>query len=449
MKKGNTSLFRSPPDPQSRSKELAFEAETATIKRTLFLQQIQKMHRIISSQFTNDRQAQITIDTLTSEKNHKHSFTHQMQESILTKAHVQNVIYQRIRQYHDVLLSDPMKFHRFKEWASRSDHDFVARVIFPFGMKHEARHDPRTPELADSSSANGSGDGDASLSIDALACALCHKSHATDDNDLVMCDGAKCCRAFHVHCGKISPKELEEDDWFCFICKGMADLLSHTQELKEGEEWEQRRIQLRIENDDVSLSTSLKSWSGVSDVFPNAPDNYRLALAYSQGRRTAEIEQYVSQILGIKVEFDDDDDQYESDQEDENSSTESTEGELVITKAEIDALSDVSDLDDESSFPRRIRRRQRRPSAEIDIGKLDEANILLTSRKRKFVDYRKLNDDLFGHDQNSAIDDDQDFEKKGGTVGSGSCQSETSDIVESDSEESTRSRSVDGCRRNR
>jgi hypothetical protein len=63
---------------------------------------------------------------------------------------------------------------------------------------------------------------DADGEIDQLSifCARCRGAESTDDNDIVLCDGA-CCRAYHECClePRLVAAELPEDEgWLCPGC---------------------------------------------------------------------------------------------------------------------------------------------------------------------------------------------------------------------------------------
>jgi PHD-finger len=134
-------------------------------------------------------------------------------------------------------------------------------------------------------------DSDSGISLDDLQCCICKLGDATDENDLLLCDGQGCCRAFHMACvwPAITLDDLEgkeTENWFCPLCQALPNLLAEIQESCMDEEWVYRKEQSRIKrgkqnskhkrnkDDDSknaeSTSSSLQSWNGAIDVFPEA-----------------------------------------------------------------------------------------------------------------------------------------------------------------------------------
>lgn len=58
-----------------------------------------------------------------------------------------------------------------------------------------------------------------------IVCCVCHDGSSCDDNDVIMCDGKRCFRAFHMRClrPQLSREVLKNlrpgsDTWFCPFC---------------------------------------------------------------------------------------------------------------------------------------------------------------------------------------------------------------------------------------
>ena len=195
---------------------------------------------------------------------------------------------------------------------------------------------------------NNDKDNDSGISLDELKCCVCLCGECTDENDLVMCDGQNCYRAFHMRC-IYPPMEVNEDDdnsdWFCPYCQTMADLLLKVQtetnrilRHDDDDEWERRRY-LRYQqqqkkekaaaaaastkkhrnkknssqnplilvttdgdNDSNNDNDSLKSWENIHrDVFPEAEWEYQVAqrLKKQRGLRNhIDIEILLARIQG-------------------------------------------------------------------------------------------------------------------------------------------------------
>ena len=98
----------------------------------------------------------------------------------------------------------------------------------------------------DISGANNDSDSSSGVSLDDAKCCICLIGDATDENDLLLCDGLGCCRAYHMECLEpiVSLEELEgkdNEDWFCPLCSSLANCMHTIQSYYMGEEWDHRR----------------------------------------------------------------------------------------------------------------------------------------------------------------------------------------------------------------
>jgi hypothetical protein len=303
-------------------------------------------------------------------------------------------------------------------------------------------------------------DDDSGISLDDLKCCVCHQGTATDDNDLILCDGSGCYRAYHMQCCKpeITAQDLKDEfeDWFCPICSCLADLLLLVQGEYMGDEWEQRRYGLQL--DGKETTGSVKSWDAVDDVFPESEWEYETACMLKEGKCNTATKQLLAQVLGLdSLPVDEDHDDVEEDahfdpstfdverrrardvleeEEADDDSSHSSQAtladmasvELEIGKDELAALSEPEDEDEDDNEQesengsvgqvrrsRRIRKHDSNVSSDGDPGRFDESNIVQGKRGRKPVDYKKLNEAIFGDlpDAEAAnIDDTDDFEIK-------------------------------------
>ena len=139
------------------------------------------------------------------------------------------------------------------------------------GPKHLPAPQKANPDQVDDDSSG--------VTLDDLQCCICFKGDATDDNDVLLCDGQGCFRAIHMHC--VSPHVvLDEDedsstDWFCPLCLAQSQSLFVVQANYQGDEWEDRRHKM---GDDADCTDSLKSWDHVNQVFPQAQDDYDIVV---------------------------------------------------------------------------------------------------------------------------------------------------------------------------
>lgn len=419
-------IFQSPPDPHAQPQEQAWERQSQTLKKQAWNEQLTKCSKAIKHQYSNVRQATMTLDTLTSTRANRELFDHksqQLAESILQQYTARYQCRQILINLHSIITGDPrIAWNTLLGWVQehQSQHtEFVQRVLFPFGSQYMRRWECRTPEMI--------ADDDGSISVEGLVCHWCHQNHATDENDLVMCDGKHCYRAFHFDCVQLSLQEAEEeDDWFCPLCQGLARLLHEVQSFEEGDEWEGKRYARLVEDQSMG---SVASWDGVGDALPTAESDYHFAKDFAQGKRTPAIQQWLSDIIGMTydVDEDEDDDSFDSLSEDDDAESHDMDGEIQVSKDEVAALSGVSE-DDSSDSSQISRRRSRRSSARSvetssDIGKLDMANIVEGRRSRSQVDYLQLNDTLFG----SRIDNAEEEEDFVGKDGSGNSSDSSND----------------------
>jgi hypothetical protein len=362
--------------------------------------------------------------------------------------------------------------------------------------------------------------GDDGISLDDLKCCICHVGDASDENDLIMCDGCGCYRAYHMHCLQppVTLHDLENttsDDWFCPLCSSLAETMLTIQTEYMGDDWEARRYKKHygahlkkgkaakggknqknnnIDDDDES---SLASWAVADQVFEGVEQDYAAACLLKSGQRNKATDDLLARVLGIdelpdhdyeddeeedghfdlqefqegrkrlKLEekqqspdkADNDSDAHEDEDDESDHSSQATlvemsSVELEIDKDELDALSKYSDDEEEDDMmtgldgksavakKRPTTRRSRRlrstggtaPTSSAnnssagddsddnneegklykghDPGEFDEANIVQGKRNRKPVDYRKLNECIFGdvtENERLTLDDAEDF----------------------------------------
>lgn len=484
-------MFQSPPVAEAATMEQAWESDPKVIakKASLLRHELQKLERLPA--LTRYKRATLTCETLVSSKHvasRQNSWPppQELAQCVWAQVSAKHSIrstLERLEGYR-VVSHQRKSWQRLQDWLAscKNGDDFVQRTVFPFGTHYPRRWIPVTAEY-NATATNGipteivttrttnhppaaADDDDDGISLDELQCCVCLLGESSDDNDLVLCDGQGCFRAYHVHCVHPLIEANDQDDWFCPLCHTMAHSLLQIQtETSGGDEWEQRRLQRGHHHknniaQEVVEEDSLKSWQGVEDVFPEVTWEYPTARHLLQGIRNPHTEQLLAKVLGgiephtvddadkamttmtTSAPDDEDDDNVEEDghfdmysyqeerrverQERKNtdsgscsSSTHSSQVSLVelssvelnVEADELAALIPVKDSDDESSSisePVRQSRRLRNKIANLqengnknnshhDPGQMNTANIVLGKRKRRVVDYRKLNDAIFGH----------------------------------------------------
>jgi len=260
-----------------------------------------------------------------------------------------------------------------------------------------------------------------------IKCCMCFSGHTSEGNDVIMCDGEHCFRAFHMKCvdPPITQKMLDEDEngtWFCPFCTSFATNLHYIQREYRGDDDV-------VDEFDTEDQFSIKSWDEAGDVFPEAHHEIDTAKHCKSGKRSEKTDDFITSLVGksmkdlaINEENDSESDVNFSGDENASASTsdEVSSVEWNINKNEIGALSDCSSEDDRSYSRRKSRRRVCKTEPSIideknippESGELDDANIVKGKRNRTKVDYARLNQSLFGPENGSNVTaEDEDYEE--------------------------------------
>ena len=386
-------------------------------------------------------------------------FIDSIQETIKRRpfhGHMFRAIYDEDAECIDVA-SELMQWYLSQQPA---DHDntlgscgssMLLKYIFPEGNIRRRRIEPRTGEAGAETDASSHASDSSGITLDDLKCSCCHDGHASYDNDLLLCDGEGCYRAFHMHClePKLSPEDLaaeDNDNWFCPLCTAHAMLVHYTQREYLGDEWEEHvRSNAQTEQKENESQNHYHEWETAQDVFPEASSEVGVAQKLKEGVHDEETSEFLSdtfgistssrQVIGHSALFEDDDEEEEENDEDfvlgaqkkdvsdDESSVEDMDEEEKLANEKIDAdeldalsvgsMSESSSIvmdADKSGLSKRLRRSKRKifnlhdekhgysssdsdesrsRSPVRDVGKLDTANIVCGKRNRTKVDYRK------------------------------------------------------------
>ena len=284
-------------------------------------------------------------------------------------------------------------------------------------------------------------DNDSGISLDDLKCSVCMIGDCSDENDVILCDGKDCHRAFHMKCVcpivKSEDIENEDEDWFCPICESIAIFMGEMHDLCIG--------------DDDDDAASSGSWEDIHDIFPNSQWEYETAMKILKGKRNEDTQRLMAMFLGedttnksqvqmpVGSDSEDENDyslfdedsfkerrRKEKDDDDSHSDDSTCSVEFMVGKDELGALSEDDNesseetSDDESETKiRKSRRLVRRKEVKEESNNADfgadfcESNIINGKRKRQRVNYRKLNDMMFGDlsdNQQVMIDGGDDFD---------------------------------------
>ncbi|GMH87428.1 hypothetical protein TL16_g10857 [Triparma laevis f. inornata] len=257
-----------------------------------------------------------------------------------------------------------------------------------------------------------------------VICTICRGGDCSNGtNDILMCDGKLCFRAYHVKCLGIegSGEWEEEEDWQCVWCELRGECLEI---LNDYFPVDRGILSPRSPRSPGGSRKIVVRWDEPKDVFEGQEEVVK-------EKEKREEEGWDGDLVGegggeeeeweTWAEEDDDD---ESDEdfvegqkvegkggESDNSDEEEGETGFVtfkIDESEINNLSDV-DSDVESGEGGEgggygLRERKSKPLSinnpfplNGNIGDFDEANIVLGSRRRNRPDYAKMNDSLFGN----------------------------------------------------
>eukprot|EP00980_Cylindrotheca_fusiformis_P013490 scaffold3440_cov99-Cylindrotheca_fusiformis.AAC.1 len=315
-------------------------------------------------------------------------------------------------------------------------------------------------------------DNDSGVTLDDLQCCICFVGDCTDDNDVILCDGEGCYRAYHMKCIQpaVKPEDVqnEDEDWFCPMCSSISNW-THQMQIACDPDFE----------DNNNNEDDIKEWENPNDIFPTSQWEYESAVKYSQGKRNEDTNALLAIYVGEDVvgstknqlpvgSDSEDENDYslfdeesfaerkkkgeeeeggEEDDDDDSMSDRSSKATWLsssidesIDRDELAALSEVeeSDADGEEnsddsgsaggSSNENERRQRRRKSRRLrsreqtlqqvtkTVGvEFDESNIVQGKRRRKPIDYRKLNDTLFGklsEKESAKLDDGQDYKTK-------------------------------------
>jgi len=299
---------------------------------------------------------------------------------------------------------------------------------------------------------------------DNVMCSNCFSGHTiSEENDILLCDGEHCFRSFHFRCvyPPVTQKMLDSDEegtWFCPYCTIYANTIHYIQAEYMGDEWDERNVAKdTIGNDrngekvliDEEENQSIISWNNAEDIFPEAPSELDAAMKWNDGIRDGSCDYLLGSLIGVSIEnnnnhdtcqvdhnelSDGSDESFDTDLSHSVTSDDVSQVKWDIDKSEIDALSSCSDGDLSSSSDKSNGKRCRKTrskvstksqsseyegnesisirSANIDVGTVDKSNIISGKRNRTKVDYRRLNDALFGDmdssDKAKILDDDAD-----------------------------------------
>lgn len=249
---------------------------------------------------------------------------------------------------------------------------------------------------------------EAEVAIQEVRCCVCYSGEATDENDVLLCDGEGCFRAMHMKCTtpKVTKEDLEkhpDDNWFCCYCTAFANLIYQVQ------------IGCHEEGEEGHVS---EDWGGVEDVFPEIEFEEALAVKMRKALNSNEEVDCIWRELMEGKNVVEIDEESEEDEEDEDFDPDKKNVDIKIAEDDdsvstypsnlsLDDVSSVASMSDDELDE--LHKKSTQKLKEKDKGKIDEENIIEHKRKRAKVDYRKLNDEIFSNVESAIIDDEDEY----------------------------------------
>ena len=224
------------------------------------------------------------------------------------------------------------------------------------------------------------------LDAEDVFCSKCGDDEATDDNDILLCDGF-CERAFHQLC--VVPPVREEDippgdeGWLCPLCDARVDCF------------------YTLNSDfELELDPATASWR---EIFPEAAALNARGAGPGQPNDENDIKKKKksNKKEEEEAEWPDEDEEDDSDFAEGNASDDGEDDEDEPLSGSARSDDDDDDDDDADSSERRLKDAMNA-----------EPEVLQGKRRRTAVDYRKLNDEMFGDAE--AFEGEADDEAEGG-----------------------------------
>ena len=179
--------------------------------------------------------------------------------------------------------------------------------LFPEENLLRRRIEPRVADdedcnNADNASASSNSSG---ISLTNLTCSNCHLNTASDENDILLCDGMGCHRAYHNQC--LEPKlklgeMIEDDDWFCPLCTAHANLIHFAQREYYQDDWEELMGSSPLKRSPSKINEDDHEWEAAADVFPEGPFELRVAHKFKKDIRDDETTLFLEETLGVNVQ---------------------------------------------------------------------------------------------------------------------------------------------------
>jgi hypothetical protein len=240
---------------------LRFEFQSAPIKAQLLHQELSsRFNSTIHLQLMHIRRAKDTIRTYTTLKSVRKTLTDDyFKLGTLPQEFIQSVL---------LMARSKMKIREIFQSLEKLVHNLDDRQLNNSPntcslMKHQSRREPRFDIKDYDADEDDSEEEDTIEPTEKIKCCVCFSGHVgEDDNDVLMCDGKDCMKAFHMKCitPHVTQQALDDDingTWFCPYCTAFATFIHHCRVEYIGDESNDRlivgSIQKRIGSGHISI----------------------------------------------------------------------------------------------------------------------------------------------------------------------------------------------------
>lgn len=287
---------------------LRFEFQSAPIKAHLLHQELSsRLKSTIHRQLLHIRRAKDTIRTYTTMKSVLKTLVDDyVKSSTLPQEFIQSVLLMtrskmKIRQ---IFMSLQKLVHNFDEVSILTSVQCNSKNILVDTSEHnKRRREPRFDIKDYDADEEDSQQVDNKDPSEKIKCCICFSGHVgEEENDVLMCDGQDCMRAFHMKCmtPHVTQKMLDDDiegTWFCPYCTAFANFIHDTRMEYIGDD----HMKNKHAKDDSWDNISDGTWDDADDVFSEAPFEMNAAETWLTKYRTTESDRYLSSLLGMNL----------------------------------------------------------------------------------------------------------------------------------------------------
>jgi len=306
-----------------------FEFQSASLKRQLLHHELSSRFKsTIQTQLSHIRRAKDTIRTYTTVQSVLKSLMEDyLKYGTLPQEFIQGVLLMArskmkirdlfysleklVQNWDEITI---LESHTSSNLEMNNDGSIIQETCNKYGKNHysnkriEPRFDIKDYD-ADEDDDSNEDDDDSTDPTEKIKCCVCFSGHVVegDENDVLMCDGQSCMKAFHMKCitPRVTQKILDDDvngTWFCPLCTAFANCIHDCRiEYLGDESKDSLKHKYTAMDDDSRDDISEDTWDKACDVFPEAPNEMNAAETWMSKSRTDESDKYLSSLLGIDI----------------------------------------------------------------------------------------------------------------------------------------------------